>query len=35
LQAGKTPTGVTLPAVNPAPPVSGTPSLHVFGIALG
>jgi regulation of enolase protein 1 (concanavalin A-like superfamily) len=35
LQTGKTPTGVTLPSVSPAPPVSGTPSMHVFGIALG
>jgi len=35
LQPGKTPTGVTLPDPNPAPPLSGTPSPHVLGIALG
>ncbi len=34
LAAGKTPSGVTLPNISGAP-VSGTPSMHVFGIAVG
>lgn len=34
LPAGKTVSGVTLPDVG-APPTSGTPAMHVFGIAVG
>lgn len=34
LQAGKTPSGVTLPSGS-GTPVSGTPAIHVFGIAIG
>jgi hypothetical protein len=34
LQAGKTPRGVTLPN-GTAPPISGTPAMHIFGIAVG
>ncbi len=34
LQPGKTPSGLTLPNVS-GPPVSGVPSMHIFGIALG
>ena len=34
LLAGKTPSGITLPNVSGSP-VSGTPSMHIFGIAIG
>jgi alpha-galactosidase len=34
LQPGKTPGGLTLPNAS-GPPVSGVPSMHIFGIALG
>ena len=34
LQPGKTPSGLTLPNVSGSP-VSGVPSMHIFGIALG
>jgi hypothetical protein len=34
LQAGKTPSGVTLPDVS-STATSGVPAMHVFGIAIG
>jgi hypothetical protein len=33
-QPGKTPSGLTLPNMS-GPPISGVPSMHIFGIALG